>query len=85
MLLCVALAQMGYLTFVASKLPFIEQRHGSLHSDKAWPDGDRAEFFRWMKRRVCSLKRLSEEVFFIVFHGFSWIFMGFPWVFMAFS
>ena len=90
MLLCVALAQMGYLTFVASKLPFIEQRHGSLHSDKAWPDGDRAEFFRWMKRRVCSLKRLSEEFFslfsrvFVDFHVTSMGFHGFFFFFSRF-
>ncbi|CAJ1383782.1 unnamed protein product, partial [Effrenium voratum] len=51
-ILLAAGAQLGRLAFLCSKLPFIENRHASIHADKAWPDGDRGEFFNWMTRHV---------------------------------
>lgn len=39
--------QLGYAAFLGFKMPFIENRHSSLHADKGWPDGDRGEFFDW--------------------------------------
>ena len=44
--------QLGYVTFLGFKMPFIENRHTSLHSDKGWPDGDRGEFFSWVLSNI---------------------------------
>ncbi|CAE7656161.1 PFK5, partial [Symbiodinium pilosum] len=47
-----AALQLGQLVFLAYKLPFIENRHTSIHADKSWPDGDRGEFFNWLVQHV---------------------------------
>lgn len=51
-LAAVAAAQLGYVAFLSSKMPFIEQRYTSIHADKGWPDGDRGEFFNWMSLNI---------------------------------